>query len=285
MHLVAVAAEGAGRRRHVIGDDPIAALAGSFGPGLLDHPFGFGGKADHQAWPGFPFGGKHRQDIGVLGQHQGWGGAVGGLLDLGSGRFGDAPVGDGGGADGDVDGQRRLAGGQHVGRRLDAHNPDPRWIGLVAGARDERGFGAQAGQGGGDGVALLARRAVGDVADRIDRLVGGAAGHQGPPTGQSVLPTEEGRQRGQDVVDLGYPSHAVFVARHGAFTGADLSHATRRQQGQVGLGGRVMPHAYVHRWRHHHGSAGRQQQGCRQVVANAGGHLGQNVGGGRRHQH
>ena len=51
MNGVAVAAHHAGRRRDVVGDDPVAALAREFCLGVLDQVFGLGGKADHQRRP------------------------------------------------------------------------------------------------------------------------------------------------------------------------------------------------------------------------------------------
>ena len=65
---------------------------------------------------------------------------------------------------------RRSVDARRVGHRdRAAHQRDPR---------------AEPGQRGGDGVALLAGAAVGDVAHRVDRLMRGAAGHQRVPAGE-----------------------------------------------------------------------------------------------------
>ena len=48
---VAVAAEGAGAGRHVVGEDPVAALALPLGAGVGDDVLGLGGKADDQRRP------------------------------------------------------------------------------------------------------------------------------------------------------------------------------------------------------------------------------------------
>jgi hypothetical protein len=58
--------------------------------------------------------------------------------------------------------------------------------------------------------------------------------------------------------------------------------SARRQQRHVGLSRGMQPHAHVHRRRRQHGLVGRQQQRGRQIVADPGGHLRQDVGGGRR---
>ena len=50
-HRVAVAAHDAGLRRHVIGDDPVAAFLRELGFGIADDILGFGGKADDELRP------------------------------------------------------------------------------------------------------------------------------------------------------------------------------------------------------------------------------------------
>ncbi len=68
--MLLVAAEGAGAGRHVVGEDPVATLAGALGAGVGDDVVGLGGKADDQ---GRPVVGALRdagEDVGVLGEAQ-----------------------------------------------------------------------------------------------------------------------------------------------------------------------------------------------------------------------
>ena len=70
MNRVAVAAHHAGRRRDIVGDDPVAALAREFGLGVVDQMLGLGGKADHQRRPPVPQFRDRRKDIGIFHQLQ-----------------------------------------------------------------------------------------------------------------------------------------------------------------------------------------------------------------------
>ena len=92
------------------------------------------------------------------------------LLDLLVRRIGDAPVGDGGGEDGDVAGQLLFAGVSICTARFDRHHLHARRHRQDDRARDQHRLGAQRHGRLGDGIALLARGMVGDVAHRIDRL-------------------------------------------------------------------------------------------------------------------
>jgi hypothetical protein len=65
MHLIVLAAEHAGAGRHVVGDDPVAALALQFGARVIEQLFGFGGKADDEA-RAFLAMGQRRENIGIL---------------------------------------------------------------------------------------------------------------------------------------------------------------------------------------------------------------------------
>ena len=73
----------------------------------------------------------------------------------------------------------------HLGRGLHRHDLDARRRGPADGG-DEGDVGAAAGGHLGDGVALLARRAVGDDAHRVDGLAGAAGGHEHPHPGEVV---------------------------------------------------------------------------------------------------
>ena len=100
------------------------------------------------------------------------------LLDLLFAGIGDAPIGDRGGKDRDIGGQRALDGRQHVARAFDMHRVHAGRIGNVDRPADQRHLGAGCCRRCCDGVALLAGGAVGDIAHRIDRLVGRAGGDQ-----------------------------------------------------------------------------------------------------------
>src|SRR5260370_12026822 len=51
---VGVAAEGAGRRRHVVGEDPVAAFAGALRRGVLHHLLGLRGEPHAEARTSIP---------------------------------------------------------------------------------------------------------------------------------------------------------------------------------------------------------------------------------------
>jgi hypothetical protein len=108
-----------------------------------------------------------------------------------------APVGDGGDEHARIRRQLGLDGRQHLPSGLDAGHCTPAGSAMRDRAGDQSDVGAQTGKGGGDGVALLARRAVGDVAHRVDRLMGGAGGDR-----RSFLPAS----------GLGTPSSSASMA-------------------------------------------------------------------------
>ena len=185
MNAVVVAAERPALGADVIGQNPVAALALSFGRRVLDHLLGFGGEADHQARALRTRLGKPGQDVGVGGQRKA-GGTFVSLLQLLVGRSGDLPIGNGSGADRNVAWQAVEAGRQHLlGRAYVLHAYALR-VRQAGRPRDQCGVRPQVGQGLGDCVALLARRAIGDVAHRVDRLMGGAAGYQGTQAFQAA---------------------------------------------------------------------------------------------------
>ena len=70
MHLVVIAAEGAGLRRDVVGEDPVAALRGKLRLGIGDNVVGLGGKANDQAWAVVLARRQGGQDIGIFHQLQ-----------------------------------------------------------------------------------------------------------------------------------------------------------------------------------------------------------------------
>ena len=193
MHRIHVAAHDAGGRRHVVGDDPVAALAQPLGLGMFDHVFGFGGKADHQRRPA-----AHRrcatrrQDVRVFRQRK-LRRAARLLLDL-----------------------LRGCRGPRASRRPPPRTPPrpparpprrppasaralstrttrtPGGSAIVTGPGYQRHLGAGGGRRRGDGMALLARGAVGDIAHRVDGLVRGPRRDQHAPAGQR--PVSRARQ-------------------------------------------------------------------------------------------
>ena len=176
---IAVAAHDAGLRRDVIGEDPVAAFGNELGLGIGGDVFGFGGKADHQlrplrfaiarwwrgcrdfppatssgvAWPAFflifcsP----------ALATRQSATAAAKIATSTGSARSTACSI------------------SRAVSTCTTCH---ARRIGQIHRPADQRHLGAGARRRRGNGVALLAGRAVGDIAHRIDRLVGRAGGDQ-----------------------------------------------------------------------------------------------------------
>ncbi len=224
--------------------------------------------------------GHGREDVGVLGEPQGGRRSV--LLDLLRRGVGDAPVGDGSGEDRDIDRQRGLARRQHVPRALDPDEPDAGRVGLVAWPGDENRLGAERGERGGDGVALLARGAVGDVAHGVDRLMGRPARHQRAPALELARSGEEALDRGDDLERFGDAAHAGLAVGERAGIGSDPTDAAGFEQREIGLGRRVVPHHDVHRRRDEHRLVGREQRRAREIVGKARRHAGEKVRRGRR---
>ena len=117
--------------------------------------------------------GDRREDVGIFDQLQRRH-ARRGLLQFLLAFIGDAPVGDRGGEDRDIRRQRGFDPLQHVARGFHMLHRDAGGIAEIDRARDQGDVGAGGLRRGGDGKALLAGGAVGDVAHRIDRLMGRA---------------------------------------------------------------------------------------------------------------
>ena len=114
------------------------------------------------------------------------------------------------------------------------------------GGGDEGDVGAAGGGLVGEGVALLARRAVADEAHRVDGLAGAARGDERrvrPARSCGVSTRVDG---GDDVVRLGQAAGALVAAGQAADGGLDDVHAAAAQGGEVVLHGRVLPHLGVH---------------------------------------
>ena len=97
------------------------------------------------------------------------------------------------------------------------------------------------GGGGGDGEALLARRAVGDDAHRVDRLVGRAGGDEdvlagerpGVSAASTAMPSAEHRlDPRENIRRLRQPARAIFAAGHRAFVGLEHGDAVGAQAGR-----------------------------------------------------
>ena len=112
MHRIVVAAHDPDLA-HVIGHDPVAALARQLGAGVGLDVVGLGGEADHQPRPLRTGARQGGQDIGILHQAQGRRPVLA-LLQLDPEHLVGAPVGHGGDADGDVGGQGGLGGVLHL---------------------------------------------------------------------------------------------------------------------------------------------------------------------------
>ena len=161
-------------------------------------------------------------------------------------------------------------------------------------AADQRDARAQRGGLGGDGRALLAGGAVGDVAHRIDRLVRRAAGDQHVAAGERTIGASA---FGQDcderasIAVIASISSGTSASRPGPASprsaisptlGPTKAMPSDCELGDVAPGGRMQPHARVHGRRHQHRLVGGHQHAGGEIVGMAAGHLGQQVGGGRR---
>src|SRR3546814_21152657 len=67
---IALSAEGAGTRRDIVGEDPVAALARAFGLSVGNDVLGLGGEADDQSRPAVPGLRQPGEDVGVLGDRK-----------------------------------------------------------------------------------------------------------------------------------------------------------------------------------------------------------------------
>ena len=161
VNRVLITTHDAGARAYIIGDNPVAALARSFALGVVNDLFRLGGKTHDQTWPAAVHLAQRRQNVGIFHQVQRRRPAASVLFHLLLGLTGDAPIGHGGGTDGDIGGQGRFTGRQHLGGGFDVPDRYAAGVGLIIGAGDQHHLGTQPGQGGGNGVALLTRGTVG----------------------------------------------------------------------------------------------------------------------------
>ncbi len=115
-------------------------------------------------------------------------------------------------------------------------------------------------RGRGDGVALLAGGAVGDIAHRIDRLVRRTGGDQHAFAFERLrAAAEQAFNRGCDFQRLGHAAQPAFTGfRHLAFVRANERDAVGDELRQIALRRFVRPHMRVHRRRQQNFRASRQ---------------------------
>ncbi|MNS67853.1 hypothetical protein D3C72_1011160 [compost metagenome] len=185
----------------------------------------------------------------------------------------------------------RLDGGLHLDSSLDPDAGHADWCIQRHGTGDQGHIRPQFGQGGGDGVALLAAGAVGQAAHRVDGLEGRPGGDHGGLAGQgaAVRSGQQARDGVEDDVRLGHAAGAELAAGHDAVVRADHSHAVEAVEAlepfDIGLHRRVQPHAHVHGRGQQHLLVGGQKRGRGQVVGHPVRRLGDQARGGRRHHH
>ena len=134
--------------------------------------------------------------------------------------------------------------------------------------------------------AHLARRPVANKAHGVDRLVRGAGGDHDALARKILRCGVEHLADGlDDVLGLAHASRVHVAAGKVAAAGPHHMDATVAQRGHVGLRRRRFPHAIVHGRRDHNGSWRCQQRGGDEVVGDAVGHLGDDIGRRGRHDH
>ena len=155
------------------------------------------------------------QDVGILRQFQMRRVSVSRFLDLAVCRTADPPVGDGGGTDGKIGRKRRLAGGKHLLCCLHRHQFDI-WRRRQGDRPADEGYTCPAaGKRGGDGVALLARRSVGDEPYGIDWFNGRTRSDDGMASGKRSLAARKAGKGGfDDDFRLAEPARTLLAAGH-----------------------------------------------------------------------
>jgi hypothetical protein len=157
----------------VVGDDEIGAFLLQFGGGVFQQVLGLGGKAHHQI-RALRMMTDAGENVGVFDQAEGRRIFARSLLDLLIRLAVGPPVGDGSDEDSGGGRQQLLDGVAHLPGRLDMGGLDAGRVGDRHRPGHQTHVGAEPGECCGDRMTLLAGRAVGDVADRVDRLMGRA---------------------------------------------------------------------------------------------------------------
>ena len=146
---------------------------------------------------------------------------------------------------------------------------------------DEGDFGTPHRGGTGHGIAHLAGGVVGQVAHRVQRLLGGAGCHGDAQPGQ-VLRAGNGVEDvlNEDILLRQAAVAHILAGQHTAL-GRDDGEAVALQRGDVVLGDGVFQHPGVHGRGDQLRAFGREDGRGQHVVGNAVGHLGDDVGCGR----
>ena len=113
--------------------------------------------------------------------------------------------------------------------------------------RDKDDCCALAGALRGERGALLARRAVADEADRVDRLPGASGGDDDPTSGEATTSCQQGSGGLDDRIGLGEAAGADVSAGERSLDWIEDLDSTGPQHLDVVLGRRVLPHLGVHR--------------------------------------
>ena len=278
-----VAPHDAGLRRYVVRHDPIAAFAGALILRVGDDVVGLRRKADHELRPLRFARRDRREDVGVLDQAELR--AAVALLDF-LFRFFGAPIGHRRREYCDIGRERLFDRGKHLARGRYLHGLHARRIRQVDRSGHQDHLGACGRGGACDGVALLPGRAVGEIAHRIDRLVGRPGGDDHAFAGERLgaRAAQQLLDRIRDLQRLGHAADPALAALgHVALIGTDHCDAVGSELREVAARRRVFPHARVHGRRDQHLFVGREQHGRGEIVGVAARHLGHEVRGGRRH--
>ena len=209
------------------------------------------------------------------------------LLDLLFRRAHHPPVGDGGDHDGDIRRQSRYYRIAHLLGTLDMDRRDLGRIGDGDRAGNKRDLCPQLSQSRRNGMALLARGAVGDVAHRVNRFMRGAGGHDGRSALQGLWPLIQ--QCGNGFDDLQRLGHAaktrLALLRHLAGHRTDKKHTVFFQRFDITQRGLCRPHLRVHRRCRQHLSIRREKDCGGKIVCQTIRHLRHQIGGGGCDQH
>ena len=270
--------------RDVVRDDPVAALALELGLGVLDHLLGLGREADDELRPLRFQLRDRRQDVGILDQRQ-FRRSAAVLLELLLARLGDAPVRDRGGEDADVGTAARPRPPRSMSRALSTRTVfTPGGSGSVTGPDTSVTSAPAAAAGARDRVALLAGRAVRDVAHRIDRLVRRARRDDDALAGERLVSTAARAEQPSIAATISSgsamrPMPASPLSAISPAFGPTVATPSAMSCAEIALRRRMRPHARVHRRREQDLPVGREQHRGREIVGVAVRHLGHQVGG------
>ena len=115
------------------------------------------------------------------------------------------------------------------------------------------------------------------------------AWHGGRGTARSKLRIEGHAQHAANLFGnggrFGQAARAEFAARHCPFIRVHDVHAIGAQLRQVALRRGMVPHADIHRRNRQNRFVRREQNCCRQIISDASGHLGKDIGRGGTNHH